>query len=313
MEELIPLVNQLQDVFCCAAEPTQSAQSEFGALLPQIVVVGAQSSGKSSVLENIVGREFLPRGTGIVTRTPLVLQLVHTPNNHNNKLNELKEHEWGVFLHKKDQIFQDFNLIRQEIVEETNKISGTKKGVSAKAIHLKIFSSRVPNLTLVDLPGIAKVPVGDQPSDIEHQIKQIVLDYISNPNSIILAVSAANTDIANSDALHLAMQVDPTGERTLGVITKLDLMDKGTDAFDILQGQQVPLRLGYVGVVNRSQEDIQSGKSVVDALKYESNFFTQHHIYKQIADRCGTPYLTKRMNTVSKSKSPDLILQFCRF
>ena len=71
MERLIPAVNKLQDVFTHVGGGTS-----FGIDLPQIVVVGAQSSGKSSVLENIVGRSFLPRGSGIVTRRPLVLQLV---------------------------------------------------------------------------------------------------------------------------------------------------------------------------------------------------------------------------------------------
>ena len=76
-------------------------------------------------------------------------------------------------------------------------------------------------LTLVDLPGMTKVPVGDQPENIEEQIHEMLLHFISNPNAIILAVTAANTDIANSDALQLAKAADPYGNRTLGVLTKL--------------------------------------------------------------------------------------------
>ena len=71
MNNLIPIINKLQDVF--------NAIGESPIDLPQIVVIGSQSSGKSSVLENIVGKEFLPRGTGIVTRRPLVLQLYNKP------------------------------------------------------------------------------------------------------------------------------------------------------------------------------------------------------------------------------------------
>jgi dynamin 1-like protein len=318
MDELIPLINRLQDVFSATKQfnnivnvegydNNHSGRSLANMIqLPQIVVVGAQSSGKSSVLESIVGRDFLPRGPGIVTRRPLVLQLVHVPpkvsgeaseNESSDKIGE----EYGVFLHKKDQFFYNFADIRREISEETNRVSGTNKGVSSKPINLKIYSHRVVDLTLIDLPGIARVPVGDQPTDIEKKIRQLVLEYISNPNSIILAVTAANTDIANSDAIHLAMQVDPSGERTLGVLTKVDLMDKGTNALEILNGNHVPLKLGYVAVINRSQEDVFSNKSIEAALDAESQYFAEHLAYRNISFRCGTPFLTKSLNSVSSN------------
>jgi len=102
----------------------------------------------------------------------------------------------------------------------------------------------VLDLSLVDLPGVTKVPVGDQPHDIEAQLVRLVMQYTKNPNAIILAVSAANTDLATSDAIQLAKRADPTGERTMGVLTKLDLMDKGTDAADVLRGLVVPLQVG---------------------------------------------------------------------
>ncbi|XP_010145195.1 PREDICTED: dynamin-1-like protein, partial [Eurypyga helias] len=117
--------------------------------------------------------------------------------------------EWGKFLHTKNKIYTDFDEIRQEIENETERISGNNKGISPEPIHLKIFSSNVVNLTLVDLPGMTKVPVGDQPKDIELQIRELILQFISNPNSIILAVTAANTDMATSEALKIAREVDP--------------------------------------------------------------------------------------------------------
>lgn len=152
------------------------------------------------------------------------------------------------------------------------------------------------NLTLVDLPGITKVPVGDQPPDIEQQIRHMILDFISKDNCLILAVSPANTDLANSDALKLAREVDPSGNRTIGVITKLDLMDEGTDARDILENRVLPLKRGYVGVVNRSQKDIDGRKDIRAALMAERQFFLAHPAYRHIAERMGTGYLQKTLN-----------------
>lgn len=168
--------------------------------------------------------------------------------------------EWGVFLHVKSKIFTDFNEIRQEIESETERVTGKNRGVSQDPIVLKIYSPRVVTLTLVDLPGITKVPVGDQPPDIEQQIRDMILNYVANPNSIILAVSPANTDFSTSEALKLARDADPEGKRTLAVVTKLDLMDHGTDAYDVLCGRVIPVKLGIIGVINRSQADINKKK-----------------------------------------------------
>ena len=104
--------------------------------------------------------------------------------------------------------------------------------------------------------------VGDQPEDIEDQIRAMCMEYISNPNAIILAVTSANQDLANSDALKLAQTVDPYGNRTVGVLTKLDLMDEGTDASEILLNRVIPLRRGYIGVVNRGQRDVNADLSI---------------------------------------------------
>ncbi|WWD08893.1 hypothetical protein V865_007007 [Kwoniella europaea PYCC6329] len=355
--DLIALVNKLQDTF--------NAIGGDAVDLPQIVVVGSQSSGKSSVLETIVGRDFLPRGQGIVTRRPLVLQLIHTPdssssstsglspsahNNTNNssssirrsprigstddgnngylpnlehtptagagimrpggrQMNEYGNVTYAEFLHI-NRRFTDFEEIRKEIENETYRVAGQNKGVSKLPINLKIYGPGVLNLTLVDLPGLTKVPVGDQPTDIERQIKNLVLDYISKPNAVILAVSPANVDLANSDALKLARSVDPRGLRTLGVLTKLDLMDAGTNALDILTGRTYPLKLGFVGVVNRSQQDIMQDLPMDDARQKEEDFFKTHPVYRNIAHRCGTKYLAKTLNAVLmthiREKLPDM-------
>ncbi|XP_068448410.1 dynamin-2 isoform X1 [Clinocottus analis] len=277
MEDLIPLINKLQDAFSSIG---QSCNLD----LPQIAVVGGQSAGKSSVLENFVGRDFLPRGSGIVTRRPLILQLVNC------------KAEYAEFLHCKGRKFVDFDEVRLEIEAETDRITGSNKGISSIPINLRVYSPNVLNLTLIDLPGMTKVAVGDQPVDIEHQIREMLMQFITKDSCLILAVTPANMDLANSDALKISKEVDPQGLRTIGVITKLDLMDEGTDARDILENKLLPLRRGYIGVVNRSQKDIDGKKDIRAALAAERKFFLSHPAYRHIAERMGTPHLQKTLN-----------------
>ncbi|SPO25359.1 probable VPS1 - member of the dynamin family of GTPases [Ustilago trichophora] len=296
-QSLIKLVNKLQDAF-----NNVGIQNPID--LPQITVLGSQSSGKSSVLENIVGRDFLPRGTGIVTRRPLVLQLINRPATSKPAAEGApdkagnNQDEWGEFLHLPGEKFFDFDKIRDEIVRDTELKTGKNAGISPQPINLRIYSPNVLTLTLVDLPGLTKVPVGDQPRDIERQIRDMVLKFISKPNAVILAVTASNTDLANSDGLKLAREVDPEGTRTVGVLTKVDLMDAGTDVVDILAGRVIPLRLGYVPVVNRGQRDIDQKKLVSAALTAEKEFFENHPSYRSKAQYCGTPFLARKLNTI---------------
>ncbi|XP_039014769.1 dynamin-related protein 3A-like [Hibiscus syriacus] len=283
---VIPIVNKLQDIFA-------QLGSQSTIELPQVAVVGSQSSGKSSVLESLVGRDFLPRGSDICTRRPLVLQLLQTKLKPDGS-----EEEYGEFLHLPGKRFYDFSEIRREIQAETDREAGGNKGVSDKQIRLKIFSPNVLDITLVDLPGITKVPVGDQPSDIEARIRTMIMSYIKQPSCLILAVTPANSDLANSDALQLAGNADPDGCRTIGVITKLDIMDRGTDARNLLLGKVIPLRLGYIGVVNRSQEDILMNRSIKDALVAEEKFFRSRPVYNGLADRCGVTQVAKKLNQI---------------
>ncbi|KAH9598857.1 Dynamin superfamily [Trypanosoma melophagium] len=294
MDQLISVVNELHDAFA-------NVKMNIKLNLPQIAVVGSQSSGKSSVLEAIVGRDFLPRGSGIVTRCPLVLQLVQLPAS--------AKEEWGEFLHKPDKKYYNFSEINEEIQNRTVEIAGMS-AITDRPINLKIYSPHVLNLTLVDLPGLVMNAVGDQPKDIDRQIKDMVTRYVSPANTIILAISPANTDLATSSSLRLARQLDPEGLRTVGVLTKLDLMDRGTDAFDVLTGKVIGLRHGFVGVVNRSQQDINDSKGMEAAREDERAFFHNHPAYSAIADTQGTEYLAKKLNHLLlehiKAVIPDL-------
>ncbi|EPY32225.1 dynamin GTPase [Angomonas deanei] len=294
MDQLIGVINQLHDAFA-------NVKMNIKLNLPQIAVVGSQSCGKSSVLESIVGKDFLPRGSGIVTRCPLVLQLVQLPSTN--------EEEWGEFLHVPKKKFTDFDEINEEITRRTNEVAGSSS-ITDTPINLKIFSKNVLNLTLVDLPGLVMNAVGDQPKDIDKRIKEMVTRYVAPKNTIILAISPANTDLATSQSLRLAQQLDPEGVRTLGVLTKIDLMDRGTDCYDVLTNKTLPLRHGFIGVVCRSQHDINERKSMEAARAAEHEFFANSPVYHDIADVSGTAYLSKKLNNLLlehiKSVIPDL-------
>ncbi|KAK9053036.1 hypothetical protein SSX86_029666 [Deinandra increscens subsp. villosa] len=301
MENLISLVNKLQRA--CTALGDHGEATSLPTLwdsLPSIAVVGGQSSGKSSVLESVVGKDFLPRGSGIVTRRPLVLQL--------HKIEEGKE--YAEFLHRPSEKFYDFVAVRKEISDETDRETGQTKQISSVPIHLSIYSSNVVNLTLVDLPGLTKVAVDGQSEGIVQDIENMVRAYIQKPNCIILAISPANQDLATSDAIKMAREVDPTGERTIGVLTKIDLMDKGTDAVDILEGKSYRLKFPWIGIVNRSQQDINRRVDMTSARRKEREYFSTSREYKHLASRLGSEYLaemlSKHLEGVIKSRIPGM-------
>ncbi|RLM97701.1 dynamin-related protein 5A [Panicum miliaceum] len=301
MENLISLVNKLQQA--CTALGDHGEESALPTLwdsLPSIAVVGGQSSGKSSVLESVVGKDFLPRGSGIVTRRPLVLQLHRIDG----------DREYAEFMHQPRKRYTDFAAVRKEIADETDRETGRSKQISPVPIHLSIYSPYVVNLTLIDLPGLTKVAVEGQPDSIVQDIENMVRSYIEKPNCIILAVSPANQDLATSDAIKISREVDPKGERTFGVLTKIDLMDKGTDAVDILEGRSYRLQHPWVGVVNRSQQDINKNVDMIAARRREREYFSSTPEYKHLAPRMGSEYLakmlSKNLEQVIKSRIPGL-------
>lgn len=302
MENLIGLVNRIQRA--CTVLGDYGGDNALPTLwesLPSVVVVGGQSSGKSSVLESIVGRDFLPRGSGIVTRRPLVLQL--------HKLEDGTE--YAEFLHIPKRRFTDFAAVRKEIQDETDRVTGRNKQISPVPIHLSIYSPNVVNLTLIDLPGLTKVAVEGQPEGIVADIENMVRSYVEKPNSIILAISPANQDIATSDAIKLAREVDPNGERTWGVLTKLDLMDKGTNAVDVLEGHSYRLQRPWIGIVNRSQADINRNVDMIAARRKEREYFATSPDYSHLSSRMGSEYLgkmlSKHLEAVIKAHIPSIL------
>lgn len=260
--------------------------------MPRIAVLGSQSSGKSSLLEAIVGLNFLPRGSGVVTRRPLELRLIRTKNLLDGK-------PYGVFKDEEDNKYTDFNKIRMRIESLTEELCGENKNIVDNPIVLKVFSDNCPDLTVIDLPGITRIPIGDQPKDIERITKEMVQRYCKDERTIILCVIPANADMSTSEALQMAQTLDPEGMRTIGVITKIDIMDKGTDARKMILNQEIPLKMGYIGVKGRTQEDITNKVSVGSSLREEDEFFSSHPAYRHLPrEVLGTKGLVNKLTSV---------------
>jgi GTP-binding protein EngB required for normal cell division len=260
--------------------------------LPSIVVIGSQSSGKSSVLEAIVGHEFLPKGHNMVTRRPIELTLVNTPDAHS---------EHGEFPALGLGKITDFNQI-QKTLTDLNMAVPAADCVSDDPIQLRIYSPNVPDLQLIDLPGYIQVVGRDQPPELKEKISALCERYIRAPN-VILAISAADVDLANSTALRASRKVDPRGERTIGVITKMDLVDAERGA-SLLTDKKYALRLGYVGVVCRVPANAGGSKlftrgngNITNAInKNETAFFSSHAEFSPDSQLdVGTKNLKKKL------------------
>ena len=212
------------------------------------------------------------------------------------------------------QKFTDFLTVRAKIDEVTDKIAGLHKNIVDKPIVLHVYSATCPDMSLIDLPGITRIPLkdSDQPVNIEEITKRMALKYVMDKRTIILCVIPANIDITTSEALQMAQSADPKGLRTIGVITKIDIMDKGTSAKKALLGQEVSLRLGFVGVKLRSQQDIRDKKPIQLALEDERQYFAKHPVYSTMGPGyAGTQTLsnklTKILYTHIKHHLPDII------
>lgn len=253
--------------------------------LPSIVVIGSQSSGKSSVLEAIVGHEFLPKGNNMVTRRPIELTLVNSPD---------AAAEYGEFPALKLGKITDFSQI-QRTLTDLNLAIPDSEAVSSDPIRLNIYSPHIPDLTLIDLPGYIQLAAADQPESLKTKISALCDKYIEAPN-IILAISAADVDLANSTALRASRRVDPRGERTIGVVTKMDLVEPQR-ALEILQNKNYPLQMGYVGVVSRIPSSrasngllfrLGSGSESTDIgaviARNEENYFSHHPEFSQVLE-----------------------------
>ncbi|KAF9161129.1 dynamin-like GTPase mgm1 [Actinomortierella ambigua] len=254
--------------------------------LPSIVVIGSQSSGKSSVLEAIVGHEFLPKGHNMVTRRPIELTLIHTPHS---------KEEYGEFPSLGLGKVTNFKKIQQTLMD-LNMAVPESECVSSKPIELRIYSPNVPDLTMIDLPGYIQITSKNQPLTLKEKIAELCEKYIQEPN-IILAVCAADVDLANSEALRSSRKVDPLGLRTIGVITKMDLVepDRGVA---LLKNSDYPLHLGYIGVVCKAPSGNGNSNIIQTVLRSEDAFFRGSYQYSQRGVHVGTGTLRRKLMDV---------------
>ncbi|KAJ4957248.1 hypothetical protein NE237_014031 [Protea cynaroides] len=265
-----------------------------GIELPTIVVVGDQSSGKSSVLESLAGIS-LPRGIGICTRVPLIMRL----QQHSSL-----EPELHLEYHDQE-VPTDETHVAQAIEEATKVIAGDSKGISNSPITLVVKKRGVPDLTMVDLPGITRVPVRGQPEDIYEQISNIIMEYITPKESIILNVLSATVDFPTCESIRMSQRVDRTGERTLAVVTKADQAPDGL--LEKVTADDVNIGLGYVCVKNRIGEE-----SYEDARKEEKRLFESHPLLSKIDKSIvGIPVLAQKLvqiqaNSLAKCL-PDVV------
>ena len=228
----------------------------------------------------------------MVTRRPIELTLIHTPQEDNRETPQ----EYGEFPALGLGKITNFAHIQQTLTD-LNLAVPTSDAVSNEPIELRIYSPHVPDLTLIDLPGYIQIASMDQPDFLRDKIAGLCEKYIREPN-IILAVCAADVDLANSPALRASRKVDPLGLRTIGVVTKMDLVPPEQGA-SILEGNRYPLHLGYVGVVAKST----STSTGALAKRNEQDYFSNHREYFGVSSSLmvGTDTLRRRLMQVLES------------
>jgi hypothetical protein len=267
--------------------------------IPTIISFGSQSSGKSSVINGILAMDILPTGSAITTRTPLRLELTQILE---EDVLEQPRMEFGSYsgskmawrTNKVVEISLPIPTKRQledvsaQIELLTKQLAGDSQNVSSQEINIKLFSPLVPNLTIIDLPGVVQVACRDrgQPENIKEQILNMAEKYAMKKNTVIMAVMQARPDLEADNCFEHLKKWDPEGKRTLGVLTKTDLLIDG-DVSDYLTGNcsdDLKLGLGYFAVRNRSFEEMKT-YTAEEGCQLEMKYFKDHPIYAKGLDK----------------------------
>ncbi|GAA6102988.1 interferon-induced GTP-binding protein Mx1-like, partial [Tachysurus ichikawai] len=237
----------------------------------------------------------------MVTRCPLELKMTKNRNKNcwNGKIR---------YLNREENINNPADV--EKVIKEAQENIAGPVGISDKLISLEVISPDVPDLTLIDLPGIVRVPRKGQPEDICEQSKSLMQKFIEKQGTIILVVVQSNVDIGTSEALNMAKEVDPNGERTLGILTKPDLVDKGTEdaVVSIINNEIINLTKGYMIVKCRGQQEIQDHVTLYEAVETEKNFFENHPKFSTLYDegKATIPNLAEKLTL-------ELVFHFERY
>ncbi|CAM4811195.1 unnamed protein product [Rotaria magnacalcarata] len=242
--------------------------------LPQIVVVGDQSVGKSSVLEGLSSIQ-LPRAQHICTRCPLELCMKNTTSN-----------EYATIRCKgiEEMKITDFSTIASKVIACTIKLTGNQHDVSALPIYLTVYKKSIQeDLTLIDLPGITRNPVGGQSKDIYEKTVKLIMRYIEPPTAIILHVIPSSVDFTTSESIKISKEYDPNGERQLIAASKIDKYDKG--------------------IGDKLQEEIDQNISFQHMRRREQDFFTSSKAFENVPPQyLGCEQLVKRFASIQQTR-----------
>jgi hypothetical protein len=277
---------------------------------PTLCVIGAQSSGKSITLNGLTGIDILPNGKSIVTRTPIHLRLIHTKDAKNIVVEFFDKDDSQKLIStftvdttsttSADQI----SSITAEIIRLTELYAGKSKNVVDSPINIRVKSPSVPNLSIIDLPGMTNIALTDQgqPENIKENIKNMLIKYIKNPRTIILSIIPATIDVESDMGLGLIKTQDPHFKRTIGVLTKVDMLLKDSNVEHYLSGnvsKDLQLGYGYFAVRNRSNDEIKT-LSAKDGYSIESKFFSDTEPYKSSMhrDRMGSINLGNKLSDI---------------
>ncbi|CAF3439083.1 unnamed protein product [Rotaria sp. Silwood1] len=298
-EEIAPLLTTIDQI------RNRIADIDTTIDLPAIVVIGEQSSGKSSVLEALSSIPLPRGGQHMTTKCPLELRMRRSST-------------WHASLECSGRLIRD-NIpnahdIGQHINHEQNRLTSNRDQISKQVLLLNIQAPWLPNLTLIDLPGIIQVTSKQQDSASVNIIEELIQEYLDKPSTIILAIIQACNDIETSAAIKYAKMFDPDGERTIGVLTKLDLVDRGAEQklLEVFDNKRIPLKHGYLMVKCRTQEDIDNNIELSEALRKEEQFFSKSSKFQSVPiERRGCPslarFLTRELVRNIKQSLPHLI------